>query len=115
MKIKAALSPQNPYKMKKTTCIFFLSAAVFLTLSHAFAASQAVDAQEVYERKCARCHGDDGTPKKRNVPNLKKSDLSDAAAIDLITNGEDKMPAFAKKLSAQEIKAVAIYIKGFRK
>lgn len=101
--------------MKKRFSLSLLSVTIFVTLSNVFAIPQTINGQEVYERKCARCHGDDGTPKKRGVPNLKKSDLNDAESIDMITNGEDKMPAFGKKLSAEEIKAVAGYIKGFRK
>lgn len=101
--------------MKKILSLSLLSAAAFISFSHALATPQAANGQDIYERKCARCHGDDGTPKKRNIPHLKKSKISDAETIGIITNGEDKMPAFAKKLSAQEIKAVAAYVKEFRK
>ena len=101
--------------MKKTVSLWALLLTILFSFSNGFAVPKPADGKEVYERKCARCHGDDGTPKKRGVPNLKKSDLTDAQAIDIITNGEDKMPAFGKRLSAEEIKAVAMYVKGFRK
>ena len=87
---------------------------ITLAISNLYATPQSIDGIDVYERKCARCHGDDGISKKRGVASLRKSDMKDVDLIDIITNGEDKMPAFKKKLSAQEIQAVAKYVKGFR-
>lgn len=75
----------------------------------------APDGKKLYERKCARCHGDDGTLEKKGADNLKKSDLNDEGLLSIITDGKKKMPAFSKKLTPEEIKAVANYTKTLRK
>ena len=97
----------------------FWSGALLITVGLSFcdtyAAPQTPNGKGLYERKCSRCHGEDGTPEKRNVPNLKKSDITDAERIEIITNGEEKMPAFGKKLSKQEIAAVAAYARTLKK
>src|SRR5688572_10399004 len=92
-----------------------LLVTVGLSFCDTYATPQSPNGKSLYERKCSRCHGEDGTPEKRNVPNLKKSDITDAERIEIITNGEEKMPAFGKKLSTQEIQAVAAYAKSLKK
>ena len=95
------------------TIVLFI--AISVSLGNIYALPQAANGKAIYERKCSRCHGEDGTPEKRNVPNLKKSDMTDAERIEIITNGEEKMPAFGKKLSREEIQAVMVYTKSLKK
>lgn len=71
---------------------------------------------DTYKAKCAMCHGPDG--KKENPamgtkaltsPEAQKMSLADVTAI--ITNGKGKMPAYKGKLTDDQIKAVAEYVK----
>jgi cytochrome c6 len=68
----------------------------------------------LYKSKCAACHGADGsgsTPagKSLHVRDLRSAEvqsLSDAELTKLIADGKEKMPAYAKKLSAAQIKTL---------
>lgn len=78
-----------------------------------------VDSSSDYAAQCARCHGGDGrgqTAKGRqtHAGDLTKSRVSDAKGIRMITNGSGEMPAFKDSLSAEQIKGVMNYAKGFR-
>lgn len=101
--------------MKKYSIISITILAIAFVFNNLNAQTTPANGETIYKRKCARCHGDNGTPKKKGVSPLKESDMTDAETLEIITNGEDKMPAFKKKLSADEIKAVAVYIKIFKK
>jgi cbb3-type cytochrome c oxidase subunit III len=107
---------------------FKLVSALALAISSAGLSStaRAEDAgQKPYEAKCASCHGKDGKGdtemgKKRKVKDLTdakvQAEVTDADVIKQITDGnpEKKMPAFKEKLSADEIKAVAAYVRTFK-
>jgi mono/diheme cytochrome c family protein len=71
---------------------------------------------DTYKAKCAMCHGPDG--KKENAamgtksltsPEIQKMSVADIAAV--VSKGKGKMPAFAGKLTDDQIKAVAEYVK----
>ena len=76
------------------------------------------DGAATYKAKCARCHGADGTSHtfegkmtgaaKFNDPEVVK--LADADLIAVVKNGKKKMPAFAKKLTDDQIASVVAYI-----
>lgn len=70
--------------------------------------------QKLYERHCARCHGNDGTKGSFGATNLRQSILPDAAIIRQIEKGKGFMPPFRRKLAADEIAQVMIYIKSLR-
>lgn len=97
-----------------TTGILLVAIAT-ATLNDAFSHPKGPDGQTIYERKCSRCHGDDGTAEKKGADNLKESDLSNEALTIIITEGKKKMPAFGKKLTPEEIQAVVNYTKTLRK
>ena len=85
-----------------------------------FATSPMFDASSDYTESCARCHGTDGrsqTAKGRqtHAADLTKSKVTDAKGIKIITNGEDSMPAFKDVLTADQIREVMAYIRGFRR
>lgn len=70
---------------------------------------------EVYATYCAVCHGDDGKAQTekgkekgaRDLTNRKWQDsVDDSRLLKSIAKGRDKMPAFGKKLSAEEIQAL---------
>jgi len=93
-----------------------------------FAASGAIAAHaqtgsDTYKGKCMMCHAVDGsgsTPAGKsmkaipfNSPDLVKA--SDADLIAATTNGKGKMPAYASKLTAPQIKDVVAYIRTLQK
>ena len=84
----------------------------------------APDAAATYTAKCAKCHGADGKgvakykkqgQKDFTDPDWQKS-RTDAQLTEAINNGKgDFMPAWKGKLSTEEIKALAAYVRAFGK
>ena len=82
-----------------------------------------IDAAGLFvENKCVGCHGPDGkgNPKIKGVPDFtdagwqKKN--SDGELTEAIKNGKKPiMPAFAAKLSDDQVKALVSYVRGFGK
>ena len=97
----------------------------------AFAAISAVGGEKqahpssLFLEYCAKCHGEDGraqTPKGRQLRARDftdgefQSSKSDADLVKTVTRGGEEMPAFGKKLSAEQIeKLVKEDVRGFRK
>lgn len=78
-----------------------------------FTASADIDVESLYAEHCGACHGAErlGGMGPALLPgNLKR--LRKKRAVGVITNGRPatQMPAFAKKLSAEEIKSLSTYI-----
>ncbi len=77
----------------------------------------------LYKSKCAACHGPDGKgdtvmgkkliARDFNLPEIMKA--KDQELIDITTKGKNKMPAFEKKLTDVQIKALVAYIRGLTK
>ena len=82
---------------------------------------QAADARsENWQLHCSVCHGDDGKgqteegrkKKARNLTNERwQGTLDDARIVSSITKGHHDMPAFRKKLTEPEIKALAAEVR----
>ncbi len=86
--------------------------ALLLALSTPLAAQAGESGLVVFHGKCTRCHGADGRGKAIfNTPSMLTSRLTAAEMEPVIANGRAKMPAFKAKLSSDEIKAVAAFIK----
>jgi mono/diheme cytochrome c family protein len=74
-----------------------------------------------FAKHCSVCHGDDGNGgpvtiegKSFKVPSLRQGHAvrhSDEALVKQINNGEDEMPPFKDKLSAQEIDELVRFIR----
>jgi cytochrome c oxidase cbb3-type subunit 3 len=70
---------------------------------------------ELFKNNCARCHGADA--KGGSGPDLTdparriKWKDSDERIVDQVTNGGRRMPSFADKLTAEEIKSVAAHVR----
>jgi cytochrome c6 len=85
--------------------------------------SRADDAATLYKSKCAMCHGADGkgeTPagKKMGVHDFGSPEvqgIKDAEIASAIADGKNKMPAYKKSLSADQIKDLATYVRSFGK
>lgn len=99
--------------MKKL--VMLLAAVAVIALVSAPAA-QAADGKALYDAKCAMCHGKDGVAKKMGEParsfgSAEFSKTSTDEIVKTVTGGKNKMPAYKEKLKADEIKAVADYVK----
>lgn len=81
------------------------------------------DAAALYKSKCAMCHGATGTGdtpmgKKLAIKSLASAGVqkhTDAQLTQIITKGENKMPAFAGKLTDAQIKQLVAFVRGFGK
>lgn len=79
-------------------------------------------AGDVYKSKCSGCHGADGkdeTPAGKamhardfNGPEVKKE--TDAELIAITQKGKNKMPAYAGKLTDEQIGAQIAYIRALK-
>ena len=75
--------------------------------------------ENLYKAKCASCHAADGSGNTPAGKKLKTQDFrlpevqkqSDAQLIEITTKGKDKMPAFEKKLTGEQIKQLIAYIR----
>jgi mono/diheme cytochrome c family protein len=75
--------------------------------------------KDLYDKKCAMCHGADGVAKAMGKGSANLNDPawqaknSVDAIVQVTTDGkkDTKMPGYKDKMSAADIKAVAEYIK----
>jgi len=98
--------------------------AVFYFISPKTIAEE-IDAQELFKKHCAICHGEDGKGKTDLGEGLEARDftdksfqdsITDEGIIDQITNGtEERMFPFKDKLTTEEMKALVPVIRGFGK
>jgi cytochrome c6 len=105
-------------KLNSTTAAVILLVASSPAL--AFAQGSGAD---IYKTKCLMCHGADGlgaTPagKALNVVSFKTpaaEKATDAELIGIVKNGKNKMPAYAGKLTDDQIKAAVAYVRTLQK
>ena len=91
--------------------------------------SRADESKEAWTKHCAKCHGADGrgdtrVGRKQNIKSLvspeQQSKLSDAAMLKAITegtrdaDGDEKMPPFKDKLSAEQRTALVAFIRNLK-
>ena len=77
----------------------------------------APDGRQVYAENCASCHGERAEglfkfPRLAGVVSTKYPNPDDQAAV--VRNGRGEMPAFADKLSPEEIRAVVDFTRALR-
>lgn len=88
---------------------------VAVAVVFAGAALAADDAKAIYDSKCAMCHGTDGVAKAMGKGSKNFNDPAYTASVDEISKvtleGKGKMPKMEGKLTAEQVKAVAEYIK----
>lgn len=70
---------------------------------------------QLFESKCARCHGTDGTKGRWGAINLRYSYITDAELFSTIANGRRFMPTWKNKLTAEQIHKVGLYVKSLRR
>ncbi|MBE8987711.1 cytochrome c6 PetJ [Nostoc sp. LEGE 12450] len=102
--------------MKKMIKVILLGIAIFtFAFSSPALAADAVSGAKVFSANCASCHAG-GKNLVQAAKNLKKEALekyglySAEAIIAQVTNGKNAMPAFGKRLKADQIENVAAYV-----
>ena len=88
-------------------------------LSLAVVSVRAEDTAALYKAKCAACHGPDGkgetaAGKKLGVKDFHSPEvakMSDAELFDITKKGKEKMPAYDKKLTDEQIKDLIKYMR----
>lgn len=99
---------------------------LLLATSAAFSAvsAQAADGNAIFDANCKMCHGATGVPSasiRKMLPKIPTFDAAlfanrtDADLVKQITEGGVKMKPFREKLKADEIAAVAKYIRTLAK
>lgn len=102
--------------MKKIISVLLLSVAIFtFAFSSSALAANAANGAAVFKANCAQCHlgGKNlvNAAKSLKKGALEKYDMYSAEAIIAqVTNGKGAMPAFGKKLKADQIEDVAAYV-----
>jgi mono/diheme cytochrome c family protein len=105
---------------------FALGMAIVAAVAPRRIVAQVVSGQSVYREECKSCHGLNGVPPARAIAKYKKikavgdsgfvTNLSVDSIMTILNKGIDKsMKSFKEKLSQDEIRAVAIYIKDLAK
>jgi len=101
--------------MKKLAML--LAVVAVIALVSAPAAQAAADGKALFDAKCAMCHGKDGVAKpmakgSANFNDAKWQEATKVEAIEtVVTDGKNKMKGYKDKMSGEEIKAVAGYVK----
>jgi cytochrome c oxidase cbb3-type subunit 3 len=88
-------------------------------------AGEPAQAAALFKEKCARCHGEDGRGRTVIGRMVGAPDFTDEGwwheekderrFAHSIAEGRGEMPPFARKLTRPEIRALAAYVKTFRK
>lgn len=86
-------------------------------------AGVAADGAAIFKAKCATCHAADGSGsspmgKKMGLRDLGSAEVqkqTDAELTAITADGKGKMPAYASKISADEIKAVVAHVRTLKK
>jgi mono/diheme cytochrome c family protein len=82
------------------------------------------DGAQLYAKHCAACHGNDGRAKTikgklKHARNLTDGEwqekVSEERIFNSIMNGKGKMPAYAKKLSQEQIESLVTYVRALKK
>ncbi len=104
--------------MKIIACLLFVAVASIAFsggIDRTVSAALPLSGAEVFKNNCARCHGENGKggdgPDLTDAQRKQKWTESDERIVNKVTNGGRRMPAFNDKLSAEDIKAVAGFVR----
>ncbi len=105
--------------MKRLLCLALVLGVVLMI---SVPKAHADDTADLFKSKCQMCHGPDGKGTTVGL-NMGAHDwhsadvqkMTDAQIIDVITKGKGKMKGFGDKLTADQIKALAAYVKALGK
>jgi mono/diheme cytochrome c family protein len=109
--------------MKLTLTYLIPAAAAALLLLGPGRASAADTGAELYQQKCAMCHGADGSGqtgmgrmyKLRDLKSAEVQAMTDAQLYTLIADGKGKMPAFGASLGKTKIDEVIAHLRAMAK
>lgn len=99
--------------MNRKSLSFFLPLLLFTWIC-ARSQPPVPEGRKIYESKCAKCHGENGTRGLLGAKNLQISKLNDNDLYTIISEGKRKMPSWKKKLTTEQIHLVITYIKSLR-
>lgn len=68
----------------------------------------------IFSGMCALCHGEDGKLAVAGAKDLSESTMTLEERIAMITDGKGAMTPFKDRLSAEEIKHLAMYLESLR-
>lgn len=71
--------------------------------------SGAINPQELYVKKCASCHGEQGDLTMGGAKKIKETQLTKDQIALQISDGKGSMPRFGDRLSKEEIDALSVY------
>jgi len=89
------------------TILASITLAVFAMTSQTAMASDGINAEKIFSKKCKMCHS---LTKKKMGPAFKDMNKDPEVLLSTITNGRKPMPSFKKKLSSDEITAMVSFI-----
>lgn len=104
-------------KILMLCCIFFIGILFVSSL----ALSGSDDGKTIYQTNCVVCHlanGKGNTKISKRISDLTKGfkwTKTDAERLAQLQKGKAPMPAFGKKLTSSQLKAVLKYVKSFKK
>jgi cytochrome c6 len=97
---------------KSLIAVFFFSLLFFFAVARE---AGGISGKAIFEDKCAKCHGEDGTRGKWGAKNLQKSRLADEDLLKIVLEGKNFMPSWKKRLTGPELQKVTDYVKMLRK
>ncbi|MEW6732725.1 MAG: cytochrome c [Acidobacteriota bacterium] len=94
--------------------------AKFKSVARPWQEDEANPTEELYNQRCAGCHGFDGNKERPNTPDFTDPEFqrkhTDAEFIEAITEGiRPRMPAYKSSLSKEQIKSLVAYVRAFAK
>jgi len=101
----------------KHLVLFFLMVFPFCLTAAADVTADTNQGEATYKARCKVCHGEDGVPKSfaKGSPAFNDQMWKEATSVEaiekVVAEGKKRMPAFRNKLTPEEIKAVAAYLK----
>jgi mono/diheme cytochrome c family protein len=94
----------------KLGCILFTLAAAPRLQATPPPSDEAKRGQNLFERNCAHCHGDDA--RGDEGPDLHGLKKSDARITKVVTQGiKGEMPAFGAKLNEADVRALIVFLR----
>lgn len=91
------------------SAVAFLFSLCFEACSEEAKAAGPVDAQAVFVKRCATCHGSEGNLQMSGAKKLTESVLASEEIKNQIIHGRGGMPPFESMLTVQEIDALTQY------
>lgn len=70
----------------------------------------ALSGKEIYNDKCALCHGDNGKLGMSGAKDLSVTQMDHTNIVTIVTNGKNTMASYKDALTPEQIEAVASYI-----